>query len=104
MVDDAIAPAKWASRLRRRNAELPVNRFEMRMRKVLLGVGVAILAGVLTVSYQVSRGNSDLKQVLAKPLVKQQLVPTVFSGSSFYFYANLNFLFGGCWGWFGRRV
>jgi len=95
MVDDAIAPAKWASRLRRRSAELPVNRFEMRMRKVLLGVGVAILAGVLTVSYQVSRGNSDLKQVLAKPLVKQELVPTVFSGSSSYVYDNVIYVLGG---------
>ena len=66
----------------------------MRMRSVLLGVGFAILVGVLIVSHQVSRGNSSLNQVLTKPLVKQELIPTVFSGSSSA-YDNVIYVLGG---------
>jgi uncharacterized SAM-binding protein YcdF (DUF218 family) len=52
------------------------------MRKLLLGVGVVTLGGLLTVWYLVSRGDFDLRQALAKPLVKQELVPTASSSDS----------------------
>jgi uncharacterized SAM-binding protein YcdF (DUF218 family) len=53
------------------------------MRKLLLGVGVVTLGGLLTAWYLVSRGDFDLKQVLAKPLVKQELVPAASSSGSY---------------------
>ena len=55
------------------------------MRKVVLYVGIAILGGVVTVSYQMSGGKSGLKQTLAKLLIKQELVPTVSVGK----YSNV---------------
>ena len=68
----------------------------MRMRKILVGVGIAILlGGVLTVSYQGSGGNPDLKQALAKLLVKQELVPPDFSGKSSYAEGPVIYVLGG---------
>jgi uncharacterized SAM-binding protein YcdF (DUF218 family) len=67
----------------------------MGMKKVLLGVGIAILGGVVTVSYQVSGGKAGLKQALAKLLIKQELVPTVFSGQSSNIEDNAIYVLGG---------
>lgn len=65
------------------------------MRKVFLGVGLALLGGLLTVSYQVSRSNSGFKQALAKSLVKQEPVPIVFSGPVSYVHNNVIYVLGG---------
>jgi len=67
----------------------------MGMKKVLLGVGIAILGGVAIVLYQVSGGKSGLKQALTKLLMKQELVPTVFSGKSSNVEVNAIYVLGG---------
>jgi len=62
---------------------------------ILVGVGIAILGSVLTVLYQVSGEKSGLKQALAKLLIKQELVPAVFSGSSSYVDDKVIYILGG---------
>ena len=78
---------------------LPVNRLryiaEIYMRKIVVGVGIVILGGVLTVSYQVSGGKSGLKQALARLLVRQELVPADLSSKSPNVEGQVIYVLGG---------
>lgn len=67
----------------------------MRIKQVILVVGVAMLGGMLAVSSQVSRGCSGLNQILAKPLVKQKPVSAVSGGSSSSVDDSVIYVLGG---------
>ena len=75
----------------------------MRTRVILVGVGVAILGGLLTVSYQLSGWKSGLKQALANALLKKEIVPAVFGDKSSYAEGQVIYVLGGAGDGLRRR-
>ena len=76
----------------------------MGIKKVLMGVGIAVLGGVVIVTYQVSGVKSGLKEALAKLLIKQELIPTVSGGKSSNVEDNAIYVLGGAGDSLRRRL